>query len=60
MSSAVEYNRLRAAHVDPASPGGALLPAQNAEIAKCNSQTHGEEVMLSTPAVAPINAGVAV
>jgi len=58
MASAIEYNRLRNVHVDSANPG-VNVPAQSHEIAQCNSQTHGEEAMAATPAVAPINTAVA-
>ena len=58
MASAIEFNRLRNVHDDPANPG-VNSPAQSPEIAKCNSQSHGEEVMMATPAVAPFNTAVA-
>ena len=38
MASAIEYGRLTNIHVDPANPG-VSIPAQTAEIARCNSQT---------------------
>jgi len=59
MASAIEINRLTNVHSDPANPGG-NLPAQSIEIARCNTQTRGEEVVMATPTVAPINTAVSI
>jgi hypothetical protein len=59
LTSAIEYGRLTKVHVDPANPG-VDIPAQTPEIAKCNSQTLGEEVMKTIPAVVPTNTAVAI
>jgi hypothetical protein len=59
LASAIEYGRLTKVHVDPANPG-VDIPGQTPEIAKCNSQTLGEEVTKTIPAVVPTNTAVAI